>query len=557
MNEQPRKRREWVKNAMIIFLTVMLILTFFSNTIMNYSLPEVATQYIQPGNITAKIRGTGEVESGDPYNVEIRESRLISSVLVRNGDEVEKDQVLCLLADSESEELKMAEKELDSLMLAFEKALLTGEISNSVINNVQGGKEVSLAAYQSKIMAIDKKIKEKENAADSYAAKIKEIQNQLDLLPYGGGDTTGENLNLEAAQKADDAAQAKLKKAQETLAGLKTQKAAAQKIVDGKPTVSGGNATMSDYKAALKKVKSLNAKIAEQNKAVTKAEKAAKATAKTLANAQSALDNKENTGSATQRELEKQLKLNQIEQDKEDTALTKAKDEKAQLLIDISSELDLGGQKADITDKYEQVQKLREEAVGAEVKAPIAGTVMEFSLVAGEKTTPDMPIAVIQPAGKGFTLSFSVTAEQAKKVSVGDPAELQNSWYYNDIEAKVASIKPDPANPGKNKLLTFDVTGDVMAGQSLSLSVGQRSSNYEMTVPNSAVREDNNGKFILYLESKPSPLGNRYIATRADVEVLASDDTQSAISGALYGWEFVITTSTKPVEAGKQVRLAD
>ena len=38
-------RRDWVKNAIIIFLSVLLVLTFFSNTIMNYSLPEVAAQY--------------------------------------------------------------------------------------------------------------------------------------------------------------------------------------------------------------------------------------------------------------------------------------------------------------------------------------------------------------------------------------------------------------------------------------------------------------------------------------------------------------------------------
>ena len=76
-------------------------------------------------------------------------------------------------------------------------------------------------------------------------------------------------------------------------------------------------------------------------------------------------------------------------------------------------------------------------------------------------------------------------------------------------------------------------------------------------VPNSAIREDNDGKFILTVESKSSPLGNRYIATRVGVEVLASDDNNSAISAPLYGWEYVITTSTKPVEAGKQVRLAD
>lgn len=101
------------------------------------------------------------------------------------------------------------------------------------------------------------------------------------------------------------------------------------------------------------------------------------------------------------------------------------------------------------------------------------------------------------------------------------------------------------------------MSGDVQAGQSLSLSVGQKSQNYDLIVPTSAIREDNNGKFILTVESKSSPLGNRYIATRVDVEVLAQDDTQSAISAALYGYEYVITTSTKPVEAGKQVRLAD
>ena len=42
-----------------------------------------------------------------------------------------------------------------------------------------------------------------------------------------------------------------------------------------------------------------------------------------------------------------------------------------------------------------------------------------------------------------------------------------------------------------------------------------------------------------------------------DVQVIASDETQSAVSGALSGYEFVITTSTKPVEAGNLVRLPD
>ena len=40
--EHKEINRGWVKNAAIIFLAVLLVLTFFSNTIMNRTLPEAA-----------------------------------------------------------------------------------------------------------------------------------------------------------------------------------------------------------------------------------------------------------------------------------------------------------------------------------------------------------------------------------------------------------------------------------------------------------------------------------------------------------------------------------
>ena len=42
-----------------------------------------------------------------------------------------------------------------------------------------------------------------------------------------------------------------------------------------------------------------------------------------------------------------------------------------------------------------------------------------------------------------------------------------------------------------------------------------------------------------------------------DVEVIAEDDTHSAIKGALYNWDYVVTTSTKPIEAGQLIRLSE
>ncbi len=232
------------------------------------------------------------------------------------------------------------------------------------------------------------------------------------------------------------------------------------------------------------------------------------------------------------------------------------KEEQTAMSADINAELDLAKASRDIAKKEQEIAELREKSMGAAITSPVAGTVTSLAYAAGETTKPEDTAAVIQVEGKGYTMSVSVTNEQAKKVQVGDNAELQNAWYYDDVQVVLASIKPDPDDPGQKKLLNFDVTGSsLQEGQALNISLGQRSAEYEYVVPNSAVREDNNGKFILIVESKSSPLGNRYIASRVDVEVLASDDNNTAISAGLFGYEYVITTSTKPVEAGKQVRL--
>ena len=99
MNENKRTRKEWIKNAAIVFLAVMLVLTFFSNTIMNYSLPEVSAKYANSGNITTKIRGTGTVESPDPYEVKYKGAvKVVEAIEVTVGDFVEKDNIANLMA---------------------------------------------------------------------------------------------------------------------------------------------------------------------------------------------------------------------------------------------------------------------------------------------------------------------------------------------------------------------------------------------------------------------------------------------------------------------------
>lgn len=189
--------------------------------------------------------------------------------------------------------------------------------------------------------------------------------------------------------------------------------------------------------------------------------------------------------------------------------------------------------------------------------APVSGIITAVNYVAGEKVEKDATMATIQIAGKDYTLEMSVTKEQAARIKVGDVGQASNSWYFSDMTLTVSAIKNDTSNPSSgNRIVVFTVTGsDINVGQSVTVSVGDKSANYDMIVPNTAIREDKNGTYILVITSKSTPLGNRYTATRVDVTKLASDDTNTAISCGLQGYESVITTATKPVSAGDLVRL--
>jgi multidrug efflux pump subunit AcrA (membrane-fusion protein) len=589
MDEKSRKRRDWVKNAAIIFLTVLLILTFFSNTILNYSLPEVAVQYVQSGTITAKVRGTGTIESGDPYNIQIKESRTVESVLVQVGDQVKKGDELFLLAETESTEVetqeaavktaeaavKTAQQAVDQEVLNFELKLLSQDVPDSVYANAQTGATSSMAQYRSRIVDAEAAMDKWQKEVEWYQNKINDTKATIAGLQVGNVDTTGETNALNAAQKAYNAKMTEVSSAQTVLSGYVSALDQAKLDHDQFLTngyigdVSGGDAVALDD-AAVKIINEYPAKIAAQQQTVNALTDEANRLQTAVNTAQNALDAKKgNQGSidALNRDIanyEKELAVRQ-------TNLTEATDNRDKVIQDISNELnwnferrgltelreDVTEAQEDLTKEQEKLAKLQTDAAGAVVTAPIDGTIMSINIAAGEDTVAGSPFATMQPEGKGYTMNLSVTNQQASRLTVGTKADLVNAWRYDDVDVTLTGIKPDTTDPGQKKLLTFSISGSVVNGQSLSISIGDKSAEYDLLVPNSAIREDNNGKFILIVNSKNTPLGNRYTAARVDVEVVASDDVQSAISGALQGYEYVITTSTKPVEAGQQVRLAE
>ena len=525
--KEKKSRKEWIKSFAIVFLSVLLVLTFFSNTIRNYSLPEVAAQYTNSGSITNKVRGQGVIKSEDPYSVVYKQSRKVESVNMRVGDEVQKGDVLYFLEEGESQELKDAKETLATLERTYEKTIITGQITQAVTNAAENGTG-DLATNQAKIEAAKNKIK----AAEKEIAALEE---QINLWENG---TAAELAERRALKEIQDALVAWNN---ELVIRKNNQSAIDKELSNDREKETIPDASGNDIRDQV---------IAEKQEQQKKADEAVDFANRQLAALEIERQNRQAVIDEKITELKRQKSAAQEK-------LQAAQDSLDQISENLTTQLTLEEQIAAIDKQKKLIEDLIGEQGTEEIVAPVSGTIISLSRVAGETIEKGETVATIQIAGKGFSLQMTVTNEQAMLINMGDEAEVTNSWWYSDVHARVTSIRPDPTNPSKNKIVNFEVEGDVSNGQSLSLTVGKRTSNYDNIIPNSAIREDNKGKFVYRIVSKATPLGTRYSVERVDVTVLAEDDTQSAVSGALESWEYIVTTSSKPLEDGQLVRLKD
>lgn len=242
---------------------------------------------------------------------------------------------------------------------------------------------------------------------------------------------------------------------------------------------------------------------------------------------------------------------------------TKLRIAEANGTIDDETEaLNLSIQRTKIAQKQREIEKMREKAVSTEIKSTVSGTISTLNMTAGDEIAAGTTVAEIATSD-GYTMECSVPNAQASRLRVGLVGEVQYYYWGDKPTVTIQTIKNDPNNSGKSKIVTLTVDGDVADGTSLTVTIGSQGSSYDCIVPNSAIQEDSDGKFILVVTSKSSPLGNRYYAQRKNVTVLASEATRSAIDASLSWGDYVITGATDadgkkiPISDGMQVRMAE
>lgn len=544
-----RGRRDWVKNAIIIFLAVLLVLTFFSNTIMNYSLPEVAAQYPQSTTLTTKIRGSGTVESAQSYNVTVQETRTVAAVNVKKGDTIAAGDTLLTLDATESQELQDARTNLATVKLDYEKLKLPKNEDGAA------AQAASLAQAQAAVTKAESDLA----TAQKYESDLKWYQDQE---ASAKSTLATKNQNKEYYTELESNLKEQIDNAGNSSADYLSAKQRLENIPEGDEYEEEREAALAEVQRiydeqVAPQVVSLTNQLADAQQNVLNSTYAA-------SQAEAAYTSAQDATAAFQASNQNATSVSAAQ-----TALQSAKDNLATLQAtakdtentnaynDSVAQLDLAAKEQEVKDAEAKVKALEEKTSAANIKSRYAGVVTEVNVAAGDTTTADTPLMVVELTEKGYTLKATVTKEQARTLKEGLQAEITNLWD-SGITMTLTSITSDKNDPANSRVLTFAVTGDdVSVGQSLSFSVGDKNSNYDLVIPSAAIHTDADGSFVYTVQVKSSPLGNRYTVRKKTVTIVASDDNNSAVSGELSSDDFVITTATVPLKIGTQVRIAE
>ena len=170
----------------------------------------------------------------------------------------------------------------------------------------------------------------------------------------------------------------------------------------------------------------------------------------------------------------------------------------------------------------------------------------------GASVAEDMWVMTLSPINNRFTIyapfsnvhEFVRTATEAV-VRVGDEDQL----------GEVVRLRAE----GMNIIAVVEVVSrDLMGGELVQVTVRGNRHVGENTVPIAALREDDQGHYILYVTSEAGTMGSNYFANVFRVEVAFRDNTTVALSARWvmdFPEEPIIIRSDMPVRPGDRVRL--
>ncbi len=606
-HESTKGSRKWVIKAMIGFIAVLAVLTFFSNTIMNATIPLVVTSNAMRGNLSYTNNATGQLVSDNQIEVKGLEGRVVDQVMCSNYDQVsEGDVILTLQPVEDMSELTQLEQQLVSLQHQQETAQMTPNHSadltaqNLAIRTAERAlaeaqanlnsattRDETIAAAQQVLLANQAAVNALQAQVASASASVEYINTQLAglyarlavidgtanvVIPttvpsvnaHPGMVTIGKNdpsdpadpdtpADPNAAGSAADASTGTSESSETSATTTAPSETSATSATAAPTPIPASIAdTSTDRATIVNQIAQLQGQLADaQNRLTGYSSQLAAAQAAVTA-AQTAITQAEalpSTYAAQDTVADAQAALNSAQ-----IALSDAQANAN--VAALTAQFAIEEREAQIADLESKIEKTRQRLEQTTIVAPADGYVYNMVAVAGDKLTEQAVIFTIVPENSTFSVSFTFPTNVAQSMAVGQ--QFTSNYYYIS-SIVITNIKPDANNPRGNRIVKCAVTSSsqLWPGESITVTADRGNSTYDHVVASSAVSEDNAGQFVFVVDKSSGPLGDRYVVRRVSVTVEARSGAFAAITGEGLDGAMVVTRSDVPLHNGDRVRLED
>lgn len=539
---------------MIAFVAILAVLTMFSNTIMNATIPKVVASYASRGNLASTNGATAPVVVENSTKILTVDGRTVDKVNVSNYDTVNVGDVLFTLKPVENtDDLTELQTQLTTLQREATYAARTPATDNGV----QAARDAVTAAQQT--------LNDAQNTltqANGKAATIAAAQQTIN----------DKNAALTAAEAEVTSASATVESLQSQMDQIDTEIAPLQSQVDvyvalGTPTPTPAAAGVtptpgtSDIEILCAQINAYNAQKAQLQSQVASAQARVDTASAALTPLKTAIEQAQATidaansipsvSSAQTAVNTAQAALTTAQTNLHDTQIN------AQIAVDKAQD-EVTDRNASIATLQQKIAVLQAKVDLTEVKATAAGYVFNVGVATGDVMTANQTAMMIIPedsSERQCTVSFSFASSVAESLYVGAQLEITSGYMQ---PCTVVNIKPDPTNPRDMRLVKCTIDGgDAWPDEQVTVKAAQSNKDYDNVIASSAVNEDNTGSFVYVIVGSSSPLGDKYTVKRVTVTVEATNGTLSAISGDGLTNAQIVVRSEKPLEDGDRVRLED
>ena len=570
-----RKNRSWVVRAIISFVAILALLTFFSNTIMNATIPKVMAQNATKGNLSFTNSATGVIEADTKTEVKSINGREIDQVMVRNYVSVEEGDVLLTLKPAEDlAELDKARADLADLEAAAQAAALTPSdddfsvqqdairTAQDTLNeanealNAANNRDSLIATAQGNIDYYSSIIPGLEATADAEAAVVADYNDQITAA-----ETELNNINLQIANLENMG----ITLPSETAAPSETSSETSSEGTEETATTTAALTTQQQNLVDLNARKAeLEAQIADLNTMRDAAQGRLDEASASLGAAQASLASAQADLQAAQAlpsvaDAQADVNAAQSSLNRANTALSNAQATAAATAVTTARTNE--SREEQIAAAEEKIAKLEESLTCTEIVAPCSGLVYGLVVSDGNVMTENQVILTIIPDDSTYSVKFNFKTSVAQSLSEG--MELTVNDAYID-QCRITNIYPDESDPREKRVVKCALSSleDIFPGTQITVTADRSNANYDHVIPASAVIHDNSGDYVYIIIESSSPLGDKYVVKRIDVTVEETDGALCAISSKdgkddTLNQGMIVTRSEKPLHNGDRVRLED